>query len=71
MRYLALTERDREEMLKELDLTSASDVYNEIPSSLIKKDNFKLPKHQTELAVETNLKIWLIKISIPTSFLVL
>jgi glycine dehydrogenase subunit 1 len=56
MRYLALTERDREEILKELDLTSASDVYNEIPSSLIKTDNFNLPKHQTELVVETNLK---------------
>ena len=56
MRYLALTERDRKEMLKELDLTSSSDVYNEIPSSLIKKNNFKLPKHQTELVVETNLK---------------
>ncbi|MDC0857241.1 aminomethyl-transferring glycine dehydrogenase subunit GcvPA [Rickettsiales bacterium] len=56
MRYLALTDGDREEMLQELGLASTSDVYNEIPSSLIKKDSFKLPKHQTELVVETNLK---------------
>ncbi len=56
MRYLALTENDRKEMLKELCLDSQSDIYNEIPSSLIKENNCKLPKHQTELVVETNLK---------------
>ncbi len=56
MRYLALTERDREEMVKELGLTSQSEIYNEIPSILIKKDNFKLPKHKTEQEVEANLK---------------
>lgn len=55
MRYLALTEKDREEMLKELNLADQSDLYNEIPDS-IRNNEFDLPNHQTELSVESKLK---------------
>jgi glycine dehydrogenase subunit 1 len=59
MRYIALTDTDRKEMLKELGIQSASDLFSHIPAAIRKKNvaglqsaksEFELKKHFQHLA---------------------
>lgn len=53
MRYLALTEKDRAEMLKAIGVSSVNDLYDSVPSEfLLKKPIENLPNHQGEIEVE-------------------
>lgn len=55
MRYLALTENDRLEMLKSIGVSSVNDLYDAVPSSALLNLPIKdLPNHQGEIEV-TNL----------------
>lgn len=53
MRYLAITEADRKEMLKEIGVSSIDKLYDGVdPKFLLKKPIENLPNHQGELEVE-------------------
>lgn len=53
MRYLALTENDRKQMLTEIGVSSVNDLYNSVPNQfLLKKPIDDLPNHQGEIEVE-------------------
>lgn len=53
MRYLALTEKDRAEMLKAIGVSSVDELYDSVPSQfLLKKPIENLPNHQGEIEVE-------------------
>lgn len=57
MRYLALTEKDRQEMLKAIGISNIDQLYDAVPSEfLLKKPIENLPNHQGEIEVETILK---------------
>ncbi len=57
MRYLALTEKDRKEMLAAIGVSSVDQLYDSVPSEfLLKKPIENLPNHQGELEVEKILK---------------
>jgi glycine dehydrogenase subunit 1 len=57
MRYLALTENDRKEMLKAIGVSSVDALYNAVPAQfLLKKPIENLPNHQGEIEVEATLK---------------
>ena len=57
MRYLALTEKDRQEMLKAIGVSSIDNLYDAVPSEfLLKKPIENLPNHQGEIEVEAILK---------------
>lgn len=57
MRYLALTEKDRQEMLKAIGVSKIDDLYDAVPSEfLLKKPIESLPNHQGEIEVETFMK---------------
>ncbi len=56
MRYLALTEKDRKEMLAAIGATSVDQLYDSVPSEfLLKKPIANLPNHRGELEVENIL----------------
>jgi glycine dehydrogenase subunit 1 len=56
MRYLALTAKDRQEMLKAIGVTSVDQLYDAVPSEfLLKKPIENLPNHQGEMEVERTL----------------
>ena len=56
MRYLALTEQDRKEMLTAIGATSVDQLYDSVPSEfLLKKPIANLPNHRGELEVENIL----------------
>lgn len=56
MRYLALTEKDRQEMLAAIGVSTIDQLYDTVPSQfLLKKPLENLPNHQGELEVETIL----------------
>ena len=56
MRYLALTEQDRKEMLAAIGATSVDQLYDSVPSEfLLKKPIANLPNHRGELEVENIL----------------
>lgn len=56
MRYLALTEKDRQEMLKAIGVSSVDQLYDAVPSEfLLKKPIANLPNHQGEIEVENYL----------------
>ncbi len=53
MRYLALTEKDRQEMLAAIGVSNIDQLYDAVPSQfLLKKPIENLPNHQGELEVE-------------------
>ncbi|MBU6140999.1 MAG: aminomethyl-transferring glycine dehydrogenase subunit GcvPA [Proteobacteria bacterium] len=57
MRYLALTNKDRAEMLAAIGVSSIDQLYDAVPSEfLLKKPIENLPNHQGELEVENILK---------------
>ncbi len=59
MRYLALTKKDREEMLAAIGASSVDQLYDSVPSEfLLKKPIANLPNHQGELEVENILKAY-------------
>ena len=54
MRYLALTEKDRQEMLKAIGISSVDELYDAVPSEiLLKKPIENLPNHQGEIEIES------------------
>lgn len=56
MRYLALTEKDRKEMLAAIGATSVDQLYDSVPSEfLLKEPIANLPNHRGELEVENIL----------------
>ncbi len=56
MRYLALTEKDRQEMLAAIGVSSIDQLYDAVPSEfLLKKPIENLPNHQGEIEVEAIL----------------
>lgn len=56
MRYLALTEKDRQEMLAAIGVSSIDQLYDAVPSQfLLKKPLENLPNHQGEIEVENIL----------------
>jgi glycine dehydrogenase subunit 1 len=57
MRYLALTKKDREEMLAAIGVSSIDHLYDSVPNELLlKKPIENLPNHQGEIEVEAILK---------------
>lgn len=57
MRYLALTQNDRQEMLKAIGVSNVDQLYDAVPSEfLLKKPIENLPNHQGEIEVEALLK---------------
>ncbi|MBU6338882.1 MAG: aminomethyl-transferring glycine dehydrogenase subunit GcvPA [Rickettsiales bacterium] len=57
MRYLALTPKDREEMLKVIGVKNVDELFDAVPSQfLLKKPVDGLPNHQGEIEVEQFLK---------------
>ncbi|MBM3579485.1 MAG: aminomethyl-transferring glycine dehydrogenase subunit GcvPA [Alphaproteobacteria bacterium] len=57
MRYLALTEKDRREMLAEIGVKSVDQLYDAVPAELLlKKPIASLPDHQGEIEVESILE---------------
>ncbi len=57
MRYLALTAKDREEMLKSIGVSNIDQLYDSVPSEfLLRKPIENLPDHQGEIEVESLLK---------------
>ena len=57
MRYLALTENDKKEMLKAVGASSVDALYDAVPAQfLLKKPIENLPNHQGEIEVEAILK---------------
>ena len=57
MRYLALTKKDQQEMLKTIGVKSVNDLYDTVPSEfLLKEPMSDLPNHQGEREVESFLK---------------
>ncbi len=62
MRYLALTENDRKEMLKAIGISSVDELYDAVPQkALLKKPIENLPNHQGEIEVEQFIKALAIK----------
>ncbi len=56
MRYLALTQKDRLEMLKDIGVSSVDDLYDAVSSQfLLKKPIENLPNHQGEIEIESYL----------------
>lgn len=56
MRYLALTENDRKEMLKDIGISKIDELYDSVPSKFLLKNPIKeLPNHQGEIEVESTL----------------
>ncbi len=56
MRYLALTLKDREEMLKAIGVSTIDQLYDAVPAEfLLKKPIANLPNHQGEIEVEAIL----------------
>ncbi len=56
MRYLALTEKDRQEMLAAIGVSNIDQLYDAVPSQfLLKKPIENLPNHQGEIEVENIL----------------
>jgi len=57
MRYLALTQKDRQEMLKIVGVSNVNELYKDVPSEFILQEPIAgLRNHQSELEVETFLK---------------
>jgi glycine dehydrogenase subunit 1 len=57
MRYLALTQKDREEMLKAIGVSNIDQLYDAVASEfLLTKPIANLPNHQGEIEVEAILK---------------
>lgn len=62
MRYLALTQFDRAEMLKAIGVSNVDELFDAVPSQfLLKKPIADLPNHQGEIEVESTLKSLAIK----------
>jgi glycine dehydrogenase subunit 1 len=56
MRYLALTEKDRSEMLQAIGVSKIDQLYDAVPSEfLLQKPLENLPNHQGEIEVESTL----------------
>jgi glycine dehydrogenase subunit 1 len=57
MRYLAITEADRKQMLAEIGVNNIDDLYQSVsPAFLLKKPIENLPYHQGEFEVEKTIK---------------
>jgi glycine dehydrogenase subunit 1 len=52
MRYIALTDQDRKEMLKTLSLTSADQLFDHIPAEIRKKQTAGLPSAKSEFELK-------------------
>lgn len=56
MRYLALTEQDRQEMLKKIGISSVNELYNDVADeSLLKEPMSGLEDHQGEIEVDSRI----------------
>ncbi len=56
MRYLALTEQDRQEMLKKIGISSVNELYNDVAdASLLKEPIAGLEDHQGEIEVDSRI----------------
>lgn len=55
MRYLPLTQNDRAEMLKAVGVSSATELYRDVPEAARQKQLIDLPLHQGEVEVERAL----------------
>lgn len=57
MRYLALTKKDRDEMLKTIGVSHVDELYDAVESKFLgTKPNENLPNHQGEFEIESYLK---------------
>src|SRR5690606_24859560 len=52
MRYLPLTDRDRETMLKAIGVGSVEDLFRDVPEAARLKKPLDLPPHKGEMEVE-------------------
>ncbi len=52
MRYLPLTDNDRQDMLASIGASSIDDLFVDVPEGALQKDPLDLPAHQSEMAVE-------------------
>jgi glycine dehydrogenase subunit 1 len=55
MDFIPNTEKDRELMLKDINVNKVSDLFKDIPASLLLKDNLKVPKALSEIEVKNLL----------------
>lgn len=55
MRYLPLTQRDREFMLDKIGVNTVRELYRDVPEKALQKELPDLPMHQSELQVERRL----------------
>jgi glycine dehydrogenase subunit 1 len=57
MRYLALTEKDRQEMLKVVGVSNVDELYDAVPAQFLLKEPIKnLPNHLGEIEIESFMK---------------
>lgn len=55
MQYISITEKDRNEMLREIGVSSINELFSDIPESIRLKDNLDLPDPKSELELENLL----------------
>lgn len=55
MRYLPLTDKDREEMLAAIGVKAIDDLYRDVPKGVLLKKPLDLPPHKSEREVEHHL----------------
>lgn len=61
MRYLAQTEKARQEMLAAIGVSKVQDLFKDVPPSAFIKGKLDLPDHQGELAVERQMSTYAAK----------
>ena len=55
MRYLPLTQIDRQDMLATIGVASVDDLFVDVPHAAHRAENLDLPRHQSEMQVERQL----------------
>ena len=55
MRYLPLTQIDRQDMLATIGVASVDDLFVDVPHAAYRAENVDLPRHQSEMQVERQL----------------
>lgn len=55
MRYLPLTQIDRQDMLATIGVASVDDLFVDVPHAAHRAENVDLPRHQSEMQVERQL----------------
>lgn len=56
MNFIPNTNKDREDMLKTIGISSVNDLFNDIPKEILLKENLKINKSLSELEVKNKLK---------------